>query len=86
MPGGPTFFAYSTNYLIDVKAGVIVDVEATPAYRTDEVNSTKMMADRVEHRFDALLLAGLESVDRRRKDVDPNLDLDRHTAPVISRR
>jgi transposase len=51
-PGGPAFYAYSTNYLIDVKAGVIVDVEATPAFRTDEVNSTKTMVDRVEQRFD----------------------------------
>ena len=51
-PGGPAFFAYSTNYLIDVKAGVIVDVEATPAFRTDEVNSTRIMVDRVEQRFD----------------------------------
>jgi transposase len=51
-PGGPAFFAYSTNYLIDVKAGVIVDVEATPALRTDEVNSTRTMMDRVEQRFD----------------------------------
>jgi transposase len=51
-PGGPAFYAYSTNYLIDVKAGVIVDVEPTPAYRTDEVNSTKTMVNRVEQRFD----------------------------------
>lgn len=51
-PGGPAFYAYSTNYLIDVKAGVIVDVEATPAYRTDEVDSTRTMVDRVEQRFD----------------------------------
>ena len=29
-PGGPAFFAYSTNYLIDVDAGIIVDVEAHP--------------------------------------------------------
>jgi len=50
--GGPAFYAYSTNYLIDVKAGVIVDVEATPAFRNDEVNSTKTMVDRVEERFD----------------------------------
>ena len=47
-PGGPAFYAYSTNYLIDTKAGVIVDVEATPAYRTDEVNATRTMVDRVE--------------------------------------
>ena len=51
-PGGPAFYAYSTNYLIDVKAGVIVDVEATPAFRTDEVNSTRTMIDRVEQRFE----------------------------------
>ena len=51
-PGGPAFFAYSTNYLIDVQSGVIVDVEATRAHRTDEVNSTKTMIQRVEQRFD----------------------------------
>jgi len=50
-PGGPAFFAYSTNYLIDVDAGIIVDVEPTTAYRTDEVNSTRTMIDRVEERF-----------------------------------
>jgi transposase len=51
-PGGPAFFAYSTNYLIDVHRGVIVDVEATTAYRTNEVDSTKTMIERVEQRFD----------------------------------
>ena len=51
-PGGPAFFAYSTNYLIDLQAGIIVDVEATPAHRTQEVNSTRKMIDRVEERFD----------------------------------
>ena len=34
---GPAFYAYSTNYLIDVRAGIIVDVEATPTLRTAEV-------------------------------------------------
>ena len=29
-PGGPAFYAYSTNYLIDTSAGIVVDVEATP--------------------------------------------------------
>ena len=51
-PGGPAFYAYSTNYLIDLDAGIIVDVEATPAHRTQEVESTKTMIDRVEQRFD----------------------------------
>ncbi|MBA3505272.1 MAG: transposase [Betaproteobacteria bacterium] len=51
-PGGPAFYAYSTNYLVDVDAGIIVDVEATPAFRTDEVNATRTMVDRVEERFD----------------------------------
>jgi transposase len=27
-PGGPAFYAYSTNYLIDTAAGIVVDVEA----------------------------------------------------------
>ena len=47
-PGGPAFFAYSTNYLIDVEHGVILDVEATPAHRTAEVDSTKVMIERIE--------------------------------------
>ncbi len=51
-PGGPAFFAYSTNYLIDLDTGIIVDVEATRALRTDEVNATRTMIDRVEERFD----------------------------------
>lgn len=38
-PGGPPTYAYSTNYLIDLEAGIIVDVEATPAHRTAEVDS-----------------------------------------------
>jgi transposase len=51
-PGGPAFYAYSTNYLIDVHAGVIVDVEATAAHRTEETDATKTMIERVEERFD----------------------------------
>ncbi|MCP5438706.1 MAG: transposase [Chromatiaceae bacterium] len=51
-PGGPTFFAYSTNYLIDTECGVILDVEATPAYRTAEVEITKKLLERVEARLD----------------------------------
>src|SRR6266542_4241500 len=50
--GGPAFYAYSTNYLVDVQAGIIVDVEATPTLRTDEVNSARTMLERVEERFD----------------------------------
>jgi transposase len=50
--GGIAFFAYSTNYLIDTGNGIILDVEATPANRTAEVESTKLMVDRVEERFD----------------------------------
>jgi len=50
-PGGPAFYAYSTNYLIDTDAGIIVDVEATPAHRTLEVQSTRTMIERLEDRF-----------------------------------
>jgi transposase len=51
-PGGPAFFAYSTNYLVDVHYGVIVDVEATSAHRPKEVDATRTMINRVERRFD----------------------------------
>jgi transposase len=50
-PGGPAFYGYSTNYLVDIKAGIIVDVEATPSHRTHEVNATRTMINRVEARF-----------------------------------
>jgi len=40
-PGGPVFFAYSKNYLIDTKHGVIMNVEPTPAHRTAEVESRR---------------------------------------------
>jgi transposase len=50
-PGGPAFFAYATNYLVDVEVGIIMDVEATPAHRTAEVDATRTMIDRVEERF-----------------------------------
>jgi transposase len=50
-PGCPAYFAYSTNYLVDVHAGVIVDVEATAAHRIEETEATKTMIDRVEDRL-----------------------------------
>lgn len=49
--GRPAFFGWCTNYLIDVKHAVIMDVAATPALRTAEVAATKAMIDRVEDRF-----------------------------------
>src|SRR3954462_15021311 len=48
---GPAFFAYADNYLIDVKFGVIVDVEATRAIRQAEVGAAKTMIERTEERF-----------------------------------
>jgi len=49
---GPAFFAYATNYLIDVKCTVILDVEASRAIRQAEVGAARTMIDRVEDRFD----------------------------------
>ena len=53
-PGGPAFFAYSTNYLIDVQSGIVLDVQATTAHRTQEVNAAKKMIERVEQRFEVI--------------------------------
>lgn len=49
---GPAFFAYANNYLIDVKFGVIMDVEASRAIRQAEVGAAKTMIKRTEERFD----------------------------------
>src|SRR5947207_318482 len=46
--GGLAFFAYCTNYLIDLKHAVIVDVEATTAIRQAEVTAQQRMRDRTE--------------------------------------
>ena len=45
-------FAYGTNYLIDTKAAIIVDVEASPARWTAEVAATRTMIDRTATRFE----------------------------------
>jgi hypothetical protein len=42
---------YANNYLIDVKFGVIVDVEASRAIRQAEVGAAKTMIERTEERF-----------------------------------
>ncbi len=44
--GGLAFFAYCTNYLIDLKHAVIVDVEAATAIRQAEVLAAKRMVER----------------------------------------
>jgi hypothetical protein len=48
---GPAFFAYADNYLVDVKFGVIVDVEASRAIRQAEVGAAKTMLERTQERF-----------------------------------
>jgi Transposase DDE domain len=49
---GPAFYAYSANYLVDIAAGIVVDVEATPAHKLEEISATRTMIERVEMRFD----------------------------------
>ena len=48
---GPAFFAYADNYLIDVKFGIIMDVEASRAIRQAEVGAARTMIERTEERF-----------------------------------
>ena len=48
---GPAFFAYADNYLIDVKCGIIMDVEASRAIRQAEVGTAKTVIDRTERCF-----------------------------------
>jgi IS5 family transposase len=48
---GHAFFAYATNYLIDLDHAVIVDVEASRAIRQAEVGSARTMIARTQDRF-----------------------------------
>src|SRR5918995_782088 len=48
---GPAFFAYADNYLIDLEAAVIVDVEASRAVRQAEVGAARTMLERTADRF-----------------------------------
>jgi transposase len=52
--GGPAYFAYSTNYLIDTDNAVILDVEATRSIRQAEVGAVKIMIDRVRRVHDLM--------------------------------
>ncbi len=48
---GPAFFAFADDYLIDVKFGVIVDVEASRAIGHEEVGAARTMIGRTQERF-----------------------------------
>ncbi|WP_024816521.1 IS1182 family transposase [Methylopila sp. 73B] len=48
---GHAFFAYATNYLIDLDHAVIVDVEPSRAIRQAEVGSARTMINRTQDRF-----------------------------------
>jgi hypothetical protein len=48
---GPAFFAYADNYLIDIRFGIIMDVDASRAIRQAEVGAAKTMLERTEERF-----------------------------------
>ena len=52
------FFAYDANYLIDNKAGIIVDAEGTRANRIVEIAITRTMVDRVGRRFSSFDRSG----------------------------
>ena len=49
--GGRAYFAYATNYLVDLDHAIIVDVEPTTAIRQAEVTAAKRMIERSRERF-----------------------------------
>ena len=48
---GLAFFAYADNYLIDLKVGIIMDVEASRAIRQAEIGAAMTMIERTEECF-----------------------------------
>ena len=55
---GHAFFAYATNYLIDMDHAVIVDVEASCAIRQAEVGAARTMIERTQDRFGLWIRSG----------------------------
>jgi transposase len=49
--GGQAFYAYCTNYLIDLDHAIIVDVEASTAVRQAEIMAQRTMIERTDERF-----------------------------------
>ncbi len=50
--GDRAFFAYSTNYLVDLENAVIVDVEAAAPIRQAEAGAAQTMLERARDKFD----------------------------------
>src|ERR1700722_3675051 len=90
-------FAYGTNYLIDNKLAIIVDVEATPARWQAEVAATKTMLERTKERFglhpqrlaaDTAYGSGLMIGWLMRRGIEPHvplLDRERQTRGFFTR-
>ena len=49
--GGPAYYAYSTNYLIDLEAGIILDTVASPPNLGAEAQAARDMLEHTEARF-----------------------------------
>lgn len=50
--GGAAFFAYSTNYMVELDNAMIADVEASVPIRTAEAFTARRLIDRIADRFD----------------------------------
>lgn len=48
---GPAFYAYATNYLIDVEHGIVLDVMATQVSRTVEAASARQMVEHILQQY-----------------------------------
>jgi hypothetical protein len=82
--GGQAFFAYCTNYLIDVDNGVIVDVEAPTAIREAEVLAAKRMMER-SAQFCTMLLATLRTAGPVIRRPSRLVELSRQVQPHSAR-
>ena len=49
--GGLAFYAYSTNYLIDIDSAIIVGVDASPTAVDEEAKAARTMIDHTKERF-----------------------------------
>ena len=49
--GGPAYYGYSTNYLIDIDSAIILDVEASASTLSEEAQAARARIEHTEKRF-----------------------------------
>jgi hypothetical protein len=79
---GAAFFVYADNYLIDVKFGIIMDVEASRAIRQAEVGASQTMIVRTAACFGLSQNGSLATPPTERHPISTGSSTNRRSPPT----